>query len=158
MYKIRSYVDTSVFGGTQDEQFAEPSRRFFDRVQNGEFIVLLSAHTVDELLPAPEQIMQVLRDLPENCVERIASGEEVRTLAEAYIKAGALGEASRMDALHVAAATVARAELILSWNFKHIVNYDRIHMFNGVNVLNGYPAVEIYSPLELNYGNEDQNI
>ena len=60
-----------------------------------------------------------------------------------------------MDALHVAAATVARADLILSWNFKHIVNYQRIRRFNGVNALEGYVAIEIRSPLEL--GDEIEN-
>ena len=65
---------------------------------------------------------------------------------------------TRGDKSHVAAATVARADLILSWNFKHIVNYDRIHKYNGVNALNGYKAIEIHSPLELVYGDEDEDI
>ncbi len=154
MRKIRVYVDTSVFGGTEDEEFAEASRRFFLRVRRGEFTVLLSAHTVDELAPAPQQVFQVLRDLPRHCVETVATNEEAEALAEAYIEAGVLGAASRMDALHVAAATVAGADLILSWNFKHIVCYDRIQLFNGVNILNGYRALDIRSPLEMDYDDE----
>jgi len=71
-------------------------------------------------------------------------------LAQAYIDAGILSSSRMADAIHVAAATVARADLILSWNFRHIVNYDRIRKFNGVNALNGYPPIEIYSPLEVN--------
>ena len=54
-----------------------------------------------------------------------------------------------MDALHVASATIAGADLILSWNFKHIVSYDRIQLFNGVNILQGYRALDIRSPLEM---------
>ena len=148
------YVDTSVFGGTQDEEFAAASERFFRRVREGEFLVLLSAHTVDELMPAPEQVLQVLRDLPKQCVETVASTDEAEALAKSYIEAGALGEASHMDALHVAAATVAGADLIVSWNFKHIVRYDRIQLFNGVNVLRGYRALDIRSPLEMSYDDE----
>ena len=49
----------------------------------------------------------------------------------------------------MAAATVADADLILSWNFKHIVNYDRIRGFNGVNLKHGYRALSIISPMEL---------
>ncbi len=153
MRKIRVYADTSVFGGTQDEQFAESSKRFFQRVRKGEFTLLLSVHVAEELLPAPEQVKHVLKHLPIDCVEIVASDEEVAALAEAYIEAGVLGRASVQDARHVAAATVAGADLILSWNFRHIVNYDRIHKFNGINVLNGYLAIEIHSPLEMDYGN-----
>ena len=112
MRKIRVYVDTSVFGGTEDEEFADASRRFFRRVQKGEFMVLLSAHTLDELAPAPGKVLEFLRALPKNCVETVPAGREAESLAEAYIQAGALGRASRMDALHVASATVAGADLV----------------------------------------------
>ena len=158
MHTIRVYADTSVFGGIEDAPFADASERFFQRVRKGEIILLLSASTVEELEPAPQPVRRLLEDLPTDCVERVASGEEVAALAQAYIQAGAIGAASRMDAIHVAAATVARADLILSWNFKHIVNYDRIRKFNGVNALKGYAAVEIRSPLELSYGDEDEDL
>ena len=62
------------------------------------------------------------------------------------------------DAIHVAAVTVARADLVLSWNFRHIVNYDRIHKYNGVNALNGYPPIEIHSPLEMDDEEEGQEV
>ncbi len=76
-------------------------------------------------------------------------------LADAYIAAQALTEASQEDAIHVAAATVARANLILSWNFKHIVNYERIQRFNSVNLANNYGLIDIRSPLEIGDGSED---
>jgi hypothetical protein len=155
MRRIRVYVDTSVFGGTQDEEFAVASRQFFRRVLGGEFLVLLSAHTVDELMPAPSQVLQILRDLPKHCVETVVSTEEAENLAKKYIEAGALGESSHMDALHVAAATVAGADLIVSWNFKHIVCYDRIQVFNGVNALHGYRILDIRSPLEMSYDDDE---
>jgi hypothetical protein len=149
MRRPRVYVDTSVLGGVCDEEFAEASRRFLRRVRNKEFTLLLSLHTVEELLPAPEEARQALLDLPTDCVETVGGGGEVDALAEAYIAAGALGPSSRMDARHVAAATVAGADLVLSWNFRHIVRYDRIRMFNGVNVLKGYRPLDIRSPLEM---------
>ena len=158
MRKIRVYVDTSVFGGALDEEFAEPSRRFFHRVEKGEFVVVLSTHTLDELAPAPIQVLEVLRHLPEQCVETISASDEAELLANAYIQAGAFGKASRMDALHVASATVAGADLILSWNFKHIVCYDRIQLFNGVNILQGYRAVDIRSPLEMCDDDESEDL
>ncbi len=71
---------------------------------------------------------------------------------------GALGQASMADALHVAAATVARADIILSWNFKHIVNYARIQKFNGVNALKGYPNIAIHSPREVSDDDQSQDL
>ena len=76
-------------------------------------------------------------------------------LADAYIAAGALAEASREDATHVAVATVARADLVLSWNFKHIVNYHRIQKFNSVNLANNYGLIDIRSPFEIDYEIQD---
>ena len=67
-----------------------------------------------------------------------------------------LGPARHDDAAHVAIATAARADMILSWNFRHIVNYDKIHQFNRINERRGYPPIEIHSPLEVIYGNDDE--
>jgi len=158
LHKIRVYIDTSIFGGTQDEEFAEATKRFFERVHQGQFRVLVSQVTADELTDAPPAVQAVLRELPHLSIERVTAGKEVLVLAMAYIDAGALGSAHRADAIHVASATVARADLILSWNFKHIVNFDRIRKFNAVNLMRGYPQIEIRSPLEVEYGDENQDI
>ena len=69
-----------------------------------------------------------------------------------------MGSRRIADATHVAAATVARADLILSWNFKHLVNYNRIRKFNGVNALKGFAQIEIRSPLEVSYGDEGEDV
>ena len=66
-----------------------------------------------------------------------------------YIKSGVATEASLDDALHVAIATVSGCDLIVSWNFRHIVHFDKIPKYNAVNVLNGYGHIGIYSPLEV---------
>jgi len=151
VHKIRVYVDTSVFGGVQDEGFCEASRRFFERVHKGEFTVLLSTVTLLELGKSPDTIKAVWQSLPTECIEVLPIGGDVQELAEAYVDANVLGAASQNDALHVAAATVAGADLILSWNFKHIVNFSRIRGFNAVNVSLGYRALTILSPLEVSY-------
>ena len=155
MRKIRVYVDTSVFGGIQDEEFAETSKRFFEQVSMGKYVILISQTTLDEISRAPEVVRQLLENLPEENVVQVPVAEEANELAEAYIGAGVLGHARRADATHVAVATVVRADLILSWNFRHLVNYDRIHKFNGVNALNGYGRIEIHSPWEMCYGEEN---
>jgi hypothetical protein len=154
----RAYVDTSVFGGTEDEEFAVASRLFFERVFDGEFVVLISQVTIDELQGAPLQVQHLLEELPTDSVVFVPADPEATSLAQAYVDANVLGKSSLADAIHVATATVARADLILSWNFRHIVNYDRIHKYNGVNALKGYSSIEIHSPLEISDADENENI
>jgi len=156
--RIRVYVDTSVFGGTQDEEFREASDLFLDRVRRGEYRILISEVTYGELEGAPEAVHRVLEDLPDAAFEQVPTGDEARALANEYIAAGVVGAGSLDDALHVATATVAGADLIVSWNFRHIVNYDRVRKFNGVNLMKGYQTVNVCSPLEVAYGAEGEGI
>jgi len=158
MHKVRVYVDTSVMRGTQDEEFAGPSKRFFERVRGGQYVLLVSPTTTGELEEAPPAVRAIMDALPAACMECVPLGPEVDMLADAYIDAGALGRAHRADALHVAAATVAGADLILSWNFKHIVRYDRVRKFNGVNTIEGYHTLDIRSPMEIDYDSEYEDI
>ncbi|MFZ1983776.1 MAG: hypothetical protein WAU91_05135 [Desulfatitalea sp.] len=155
MRRIRVYVDTSVFGGTQDEEFSEESRSFFSQVQAGKFSVILSEQTLRELSRSPDSVQAVWQNLPSDLVEDVTIDDEIGELAYAYIVAKVLGAASIGDALHVAAATVAGADLILSWNFKHIVNFNRIRGFNSVNIRMGYRAMTILSPKEVGDENEE---
>lgn len=85
MRKIRVYVDTSVFGGTQDEEFAEESERFFKQVQKGIFAVILSEQTLRELSGSPDSVQAVWQDLPPESVENTSIDEEVAELAYEYI-------------------------------------------------------------------------
>jgi predicted nucleic acid-binding protein len=158
MRQMRIYVDTSVFGGAFDEQFALASQQFIDRAKQGRYVVLISAITFNELQGAPDHVRRLVEDMPVGSLEEIKIDQEVVNLAEAYIASGTLGPLMKNDALHVAAATIAKANAILSWNFKHIVNFDKILKFNGVNMMNGYSQIAIYSPLEMIYDDQDKDI
>jgi hypothetical protein len=82
-------------------------------------------------------------------MEPLETTPEAAALAEAYLAARVVPASSRVDALHVALASVARADAVVSWNFKHLVQLRRIRGFYAVNVLRGYPLIEIRSPLEV---------
>jgi predicted nucleic acid-binding protein len=151
MRRIRVYVDTSVFGGTQDAEFAWASRRFLHRVQEGHFTIVVSSMVIRELADAPTAVQDVLRELDAVRYERVELSGDVKLLANAYLEAGIVPPGSSEDAIHVAAATVAGVDLIVSWNFRHIVCYRRIHMYNGINLLKGYRMTDIRSPRELSY-------
>lgn len=146
---MRVYADTSVFGGPFDPQFASASRMFFEELGRGVFHLVLSALTVQELLVAPERVRALLDGVPPERVEVHDISEEMEGLKDAYLSAGVLGPSSDADALHVAAATVLNVDMIVSWNFKHIVHFEKIRGFNAINRLRGYKEIEIYSPLEI---------
>ena len=82
-------------------------------------------------------------------MEYVPETQEARSLRDCYVAAGIVGPAQVNDALHVAQTTVARADVIASWNFKHIVHYDKIRLFNAVNLREGYSLVDIRSPMEI---------
>jgi predicted nucleic acid-binding protein len=150
---MKIYADTSVFGGVFDQEFSEPSKQFFNEIDAGRFILVTSAVVEAEIEPAPEYIRQFFNKYAE--IAEIADvSKEALELQLSYIKSGVVTNNSLDDALHVAISTVSGCDLIVSWNFKHIVHFDKIPKYNAVNTLNGYKHIGIYSPLEvINYGN-----
>jgi predicted nucleic acid-binding protein len=124
--RLRIYVDTSVIGGCYDAEFERESTRFFDLVRAGRVLVLISDLIVEELWDAPQIVQELLPSLPAGAVARVDLSTEVIELRNAYIAAGIVDARSLGDATHVAAATVARADAIVSWNFRHIVRLDKI--------------------------------
>lgn len=147
--RLRVYADTSVFGGCLDEEFAEDSKALFDEIRAGRFTLVVSSVTLRELLDAPEDVRQILASMSAESVENFADCPEIVELRDAYIEAGVVGPGSLEDAEHVAAATVADVDMIVSWNFKHIVHFEKINGYHGVNLIRGYKPVSIYSPREV---------
>ncbi|MFI5305452.1 MAG: hypothetical protein ACHQYP_11755 [Nitrospiria bacterium] len=146
---LRIYADTSIFGGCFDEEFTLLSIKFFEEVKAGRFFLVISDATRFELQGAPHKVKQVLFSLPDHCYEIIEESEEVIELRNAYLKAEVLTENSILDATHVAYASVAEVDIIISWNFKDIVHFQKIRGFHAVNLMRGYPLVDIYSPMEV---------
>ena len=149
MKKLLIYVDASVIGGCEDLELAEDSKEIWQQFVGGRHILVLSAHTLRELQGASESVRQHLLEVPKEYQILLEDTQEAAELAEAYLKRGILGEGSRADAIHVALATMARADVLISWNFKHIVNLNRIRLFHSVNIELGYSAIEIRSPKEV---------
>ena len=152
MKQTRVYVDTSVFGGCFDVEFQRYSKLFFEQVRNGNFKIVVSETVIAELVNAPEQVKEVFYLLPQENVEVIPVTDEIKTLRDAYIRAGVLGKSSMEDAEHIAAASIAKVDVLISWNFKHIVNFAKIKGYHAINLLNGYGTISIHKPEEvLNY-------
>ena len=91
----------------------------------------------------------MIEGLPNECLEFILQDAQSDALAEEYIRQAVVARRMLTDAYHLAIATIASVDVLVSWNFRHIVNLDRIHGFNAVNLRAGYPMLEMRSPLEL---------
>ncbi|MEX1118960.1 MAG: type II toxin-antitoxin system VapC family toxin [Terrimicrobiaceae bacterium] len=145
---IRVYADTSVFGGVFDPEFENPSFKFFEQVRAGRFQLVISDTTQAEILPAPEAVRK-LWDEFFPLAEYVNVTPMAVALQEAYLRAGIVTPKWEADALHVAVATAQRCRVIVSWNFQHIVHFDKIPLYNGVNLINGYDTLSINTPSEV---------
>jgi len=145
---MKTYVDTSVFGGVFDKEFERASRIFFEQAEKGIFEVCISPVTIAELELAPDFERKFLYKKI-NTVTELSVTADCLKLQSKYLEYGILTSKSSNDALHVAIATVSGCPMIISWNFKHIVHHQKIPLFNLVNTANGFLNVGIYSPPEV---------
>jgi predicted nucleic acid-binding protein len=149
MKKLRVYIDTSVIAGCLDDEFSLESNQLMEAIKQEKFILLMSDIIVSELINAPQSVKDILLSIPQRVIEVVKITPEVLQLMDAYINEGVVTSKSINDATHVAAATIARADPIISWNFKHIVRLDKMKGYNQINLLNGYGILTIISPLEV---------
>ena len=149
------YIDTSVVGGYFDEEFKEAKTALFQRLEIGEIIFVVSDLLDLELINAPQRVRELLYKYSSDKFFRAEFTEETIKLADAYISEKVVGKTSLGDCRHIALATINKVDVLASWNFKHIVNLDRIKGYNSVNLKLGYQMIEIRSPKDLiNYGND----
>ena len=126
MKRQRIYIDTSIVGGFFDKEFEN----------------------------APSNVKYLLDNFDKNFLERVIATDEVSELADKYIAENVVGKTSLDDCKHIALATINKVDVLVSWNFKHIVNLERIKGYNGVNLKMGYSIIEIRNPKDLVYYGE----
>jgi hypothetical protein len=153
----RIYLDTSVLGGCFDPEFATWSNGLLDDMRAGRFIPVLSELLATELAGAPGAVRKVHAELLQLSETPVAIDGEALDLLAAYEASSVLGPKYWADMLHIALATVADVDLLVSWNFKHIVRFDKIRLFNAVNLQQGYRPLAIHSPREVTTHGEDRN-
>ena len=147
--KQRFYFDTSVFGGIYDIEFDEPTIQLFEKVKLGVVTCIYSDLTIGELDNAPQRVKDYFATLPVEYLELVRMTDESLELARHYIAEKVVGETSFDDCVHIALATIYKADILVSWNFKHIVNVYRIRGYNSVNLRQGYTTLEIRSPKDI---------
>jgi hypothetical protein len=153
--KQKVYIDTSIVGGYFDEEFKEATIMLFERLERDEIIFGVSDLLDLELIKAPLHVKEHLLKYSADRFQRVELTEEAIFLADQYISEKVVGKTSVEDCRHIALATLNKVDVLASWNFKHIVNLDRIKGYNSVNLRLGYSMIEIRSPKDLvKYGNE----
>ncbi len=152
----RFYLDTSVFGGLFDIEFEEETTLLFEKITLGQIKCVYSNLTESELTNAPERVRDFFQNLPDKFKEKILVTPEALRLAQTYVAEKVVGETSLDDCIHIATATLNKVDMLVSWNFKHIVNIYRIRGYNSINLRLGYGILEIHSPKEIvNNGSEE---
>ena len=147
MKQLRVYIENSVIGGYFDAVFEDATKKLFGKFKNGDYIAVISTHTYGELNDgAPENIKSNLETI---YYEKIDVTESMLNLTQKYMDEKIINEQYRSDALHIAIATISGVDVLVSWNFKHIVNLNKIKLFNSVNLKEGYSLLEIRTPLEV---------
>ena len=149
------YVDTSVVGGCFDFEFQTWSNLLFHKFITGNCVAVLSDLTLQELETAPERVRNKILEIPSRHKRLLSVTDEINKLAETYILEGTLTNKSFSDTLHIALVTINNVDVLASWNFKHIVNLNRIRLYNSINVRFGYRIIEIRTPREILEENDD---
>lgn len=158
MKRLRVYVDTSVFSGCFDEEFAAASRKLFEEIAAGRFVLLVSNTTLEELEEAPKPVRELLAGLPKGALEIILRSDETSHLRESYLAEGVVGSSSLADAEHIACASVAEADLVVSWNFKHIVHFEKIRGYHAVNIGKAIKPSRFIARKRWSHGKEEEEI
>ena len=130
-------------------EFDVVSRLLLAEFKSGKAVAVISSMTLEELELAPDKVKRVLDELPESALEYVDLDEEAAQLADEYIADGVVGQGSLIDAQQVAVASLNKVDVIVSWNFKHIVNLNRIRLFAATNLRHGLLTPEIRSPREV---------
>jgi len=151
---MKFYVDTSVWGGHEDNEFSEWTRPFFKQAVEGKITIVLSDVTIGELERAPEKVRDLPTSIPDENLELVSITTEQLDLAEKYILEGALTSKFHSDAQHIAIASILKVDSLVSWNFKHMVNFFRIQQYNSINLKYGYSTIDIRTPKEVTYEKE----
>lgn len=150
---LKIYFDTSVFNFAIAEDVPverEITLKLLDEVKNGKYEVFISEVVLREISRAPQQKAVELRD----CIkkinpEQLILDDNVLALAKEYIEKGVIPSKYEDDALHIAFASVNNLDVIVSWNFTHIVKLKTKREVTGINTLMGYKTIEICSPEEV---------
>lgn len=153
MKKLKLYLDTSIinFVIAEDSLIEKQiTHQLLREIEREKYEVFISEVVLLEISRSPEAISQKLKSIVKDLdAEELSIDQESQMLANRYIEEGIIPEKYENDALHIAIASVNNLDVIVSWNFRHIVKLKTKREVTGVNAIMGYKEIEIYSPWEV---------
>jgi len=153
MIKQKVYLETTLFNFYIDEsrgKYHADTVSLFEEIAAGKYDAYTSGFVIEELEEADKEKCDMMLGLiPKYGITILPKNDEADRLADIYIAEGMIPKKYRMDAVHIAYATVNDLDTIISLNFEHIVKRKTIIMTEAINIMNGHHAVEIYSPAEV---------
>ena len=152
---MKFYVDTSVWGGYYDKEFSNWTIPFIEQAREGRFTIIISDVTIGELQFAPLKVRDLLDTIPIEFIELVNITQEQLELAEKYVEEGALTPKFLSDAQHIAISSILKVDSLVSWNFKHMVNFFRIKQYNLINRKFGHSTIDIRTPKEVTYADTE---
>jgi len=156
MRKLALYLDTSVISFALSEDISDDDRnitlKLIEGINKGRYEGFISDVVIRELGNTPDEVKQEkLLKLVNNTDfnEILSVDEEIDRVADKYIEEGIIPAVYRDDALHIALTSVKGLDILVSWNFKHLVKHKTRIEVIGVNTLLGYKAIDICTPWEV---------
>ena len=138
-----------MFGGYFDKEFDSDTRQFFDKVIKEKITIIVSETITNELKNAPDNVKAFYQAIPNEILKIVNETDEITALANKYVAANIVSEKYLPDCFHIAYATISNADVLVSWNFKHLVNFERKRKYNAINLINGYKSIDIVTPKEV---------
>ena len=158
MKRLKIYLDTSVISYLDQKDFPErmaETHKLWEKIKNGEFIAVISDITIRELNNCPETKKNVLLGfLRQIKFETVITEERTLEIAELFVDLKIMKKKNIDDCRHIAAAITSGCDVLVSWNFKYIVNHKTIVGVKAVTALEGYGDIVIYDPSILTGGSD----
>ena len=159
MKKLKLYLDTSVISYLDQSDAPErmkETRLFWERVKAGKYDVVISDIVTKEIENCEEKKKTVLISyLAEITYEFFTQDERSIKIADQFVDLHILKEKCIDDCRHIAGAIVSGCDIIVSWNFKHIVNHKTQMGVKAITALEGYKELFVYTPTVLSEGEDD---
>jgi predicted nucleic acid-binding protein len=151
--QLKIYLETTVF----NFKFAEDSPdkkadtiKLFDEISEGKYVAYTSNYVLQELVKAEEPKRSDMVALVEQYKIRFLEADEIaEKLADKYVAEGIIPSKYKTDGIHIAMATINDLDIIVSYNFQHIVKLKTIIGTESINLREGYKRIGIYSPTEV---------
>ena len=162
MSKLKIYLDTSVISYLDQQNALEKmaeTHRLWDKIKTDVFKVVISSVTTREIDDCDEEKRNTLYDyLAEISFDTIAVDEKIMEIAGRIVNFGILKQKNFDDCQHIAAAITSESDIIVSWNFAHLVNVDTVRGVKAITAMCGYKDILIYPPTILLEGEENDTL